>query len=68
MLDVYLTPLFLRLQQEAFLVGSCLAMGLTEIRAAHVGARGKFYTASFQLAIGLERLCKLTLILGEFNK
>jgi hypothetical protein len=55
--------LFFALSQEGYLVRSSLCIGLTEIRNANIGDKGRFYTGFFQLAIGIERLAKLALIL-----
>jgi len=54
---------FFMLQQEAFLIRSCLTTGLNALRKATSAEQGQFYTAFFQLSIGLERLMKVTLIL-----
>ncbi|MCQ4166391.1 hypothetical protein [Tahibacter harae] len=59
------SQLFLQLQQEAYLSSSLIASGLTELRRAHVGDRGRYYNAFFHLSIGMERLCKLILILNH---
>lgn len=60
-----ISPLFILLQQEAHIVRSCLLIGLNEIRNANIGERGRFYTAFYQLSIGLERALKLVLILDH---
>ncbi|PBP82027.1 hypothetical protein [Pseudomonas syringae] len=57
--------LFQKLQQEAHVIRSCLTIGLTELRNADLAEKGRYYTAFFQLAIGLERLAKLALILDH---
>lgn len=57
------SALFLSLQQEGFLIRSSICTGLTELRNANLGERGRYYTAFFQLAIALERFTKLALIL-----
>lgn len=58
------SDLFFLLQQEGFITRSCICTGLTEVRNANIGEnKGKYYTGFFQLAIGIERLIKLTLIL-----
>ncbi|WP_339466937.1 hypothetical protein [Pseudomonas capeferrum] len=51
------------LSQEGYLISSCLATGLTELRKADVHNKGAFYTALFNLSIGLERLLKVVLII-----
>lgn len=56
-------PSFFLLQQETFLVESSLAGGLTALRGATLSDRGRFYSAFFQLSIGLERLFKLILVI-----
>jgi hypothetical protein len=59
------SPVFYRLQQEGFIVRSCLAAGINELRSSHCGEKGRYYTGFFQLAIALERLAKLGLILDH---
>lgn len=59
------TPLFRKLQQEGHITRSCLATGLTEIRNADIGDRGRYYTGFFQLAIGVERTAKLAIIINH---
>ena len=49
---------FLLLQQEGYLIQSVLCSGLTDLRNSHVHNKGGFYSASFNLSIGLERLMK----------
>lgn len=49
--------------QESSLVSSCIYQGLTDLRKANIDNGGLFYTAFYNLAIGLERLLKLTLII-----
>ena len=56
-------PSFLLLQQEAFLIRSCLATGLTELRSANVHNKGAFYSALFNLSVGIERLLKAIIIM-----
>jgi len=51
------------LEQESLIVRSCLCTGLTGIRNANLHDKGRYYTAFFQLAIGIERMAKLALIL-----
>ena len=58
-------PSFLLLQQEGYLIRSCLALGLTELRNAHVHNKGSFYTALFNLSVGLERLLKAIVIIDH---
>jgi hypothetical protein len=43
-------------------------MGLTDLRNANLGEKGRYYTAFFQLAIGIERMAKLALILDHMAK
>ncbi|WXG51721.1 MAG: hypothetical protein RNU03_12895 [Candidatus Sedimenticola sp. (ex Thyasira tokunagai)] len=57
------TPAFLLLQQEGHLMSTCLATGLTELRAAHVHNKGAFYSSLFNLSIGLERLLKSIVVI-----
>lgn len=68
MQDSDFTPLFFRLQQEGFLTKSCLATGITEIRNADIGDKGRYYTGFFQLCIGIERTAKLALILDHLAR
>jgi hypothetical protein len=58
-------PSFLLLQQEGYLISSCLSTGLTDLRNAHVHNKGAFYTALFNLSIELERLLKAILIIDH---
>lgn len=53
------------LLQEGYLFRSCLATGLTEFRAANIHNRGAFYSALFNLSIGLERLLKSCIIMDH---
>ena len=53
------------LAQEGYLISSCLATGLTELRKADVHHKGAFYTALFNLSIGLERLMKAVVIIDH---
>lgn len=57
--------LFRTLSQEGYVIQSCLTIGLTELRNANLNEKGRYYTAFFQLAIGIERLAKLALILDH---
>lgn len=59
------SPVFFRLQQEAYIFQSCLATGLREARDANLAEKGRYFTAFFQLSIGAERLAKLDLILDH---
>ncbi|MCG7879168.1 MAG: hypothetical protein JAY75_23005 [Candidatus Thiodiazotropha taylori] len=54
---------FLLLQQEGHLISSCLGTGLTDLRAAHVHNKGAFYSALFNLSVGIERLMKAIVII-----
>ncbi len=56
---------FLHLQQEGYLIRSCLTTGLTELRSAHVHNKGAFYAALFNLSIGMERLLKANVIIDH---
>jgi hypothetical protein len=62
------SPTFLLLQQEGHLIRSCLATGLTELRAAHVHNKGAFYSSLFNLSVGFERLLKSIVILDHMIK
>lgn len=59
---------FLLLQQEGYLISSCLATGLTELRAANVHNKGAFYSALFNLSVGIERLLKSVVIMDHMLK
>lgn len=61
-------PSFLLLQQEAYLIRSCLATGLTELRSANVHNKGAFYSALFNLSVGIERLLKAIIIMEHMLK
>jgi hypothetical protein len=61
------SPVFFLLQQECYLTDSCLTTGLTALRNAHVGDKGRFYSAFFNLGTGLERLMKLVVVLDHMT-
>lgn len=61
-------PSFVLLQQEGFLISSTLALGLTELRAAHVQNKGAFYSALLNLSVGFERLLKAIVIIDHMLK
>ena len=61
------SPVFFLLQQECYLTDSCLTTGLTALRNAHVGDKGRFYSAFFNLGTGLERLMKLVMVLDHMT-
>jgi hypothetical protein len=54
---------FFLLQNEGYLIRGSLTTGLTALRRANLAERGQYYTALFQLSIGLERLLKVILII-----
>lgn len=54
---------FRLLQQEGFLFRSCLCAGFSSLRHANPGDKGAYYTAFFQLSIGVERMLKLVFVL-----
>lgn len=56
------------LQQESFLIASCLGNGLTSIRQAASKGKGEWYSAFFQLSIGIERLMKSIIIVDHINR
>ena len=62
------SPSFLLLQQEGHLISSCLATGLTELRSANVHNKGAFYSALFNLSVGIERLLKAIIIMEHMLK
>ncbi len=53
---------FFLLSQEGHLIKSCLTSGLTELHKANVYNKGNFYSALFNLSIGMERLLKVIVI------
>jgi hypothetical protein len=56
-------PSFLLLQQEGYLISSCLALGLTELRKANIHNKGSFYSSLLNLSVGMERLLKAIIIM-----
>lgn len=63
------SPMWHLLDQEGCLAHSSLCAGLTFLRNANLGSKkGLFYSAFFELAIGLERTMKLLLILDHLAK
>jgi hypothetical protein len=62
--DFQFTKTFLFLQQEGYLIQSSLLAGLDHLRNARLDTKGHFYTAFFQLSIGIERLMKTTFIVN----
>ena len=54
--------------QESYLIRSCIASGLTDLRNASLGEKGRFYGGFFSMSIGLERLAKLTLIINQMQR
>lgn len=56
---------FLLLQQEGYLISSCLSIGLTELRTANVHNKGAFYSSLFNLSVGFERLLKAIVIIDH---
>ena len=54
---------FFLLQNEGYLIRASLTTALTALRRANLADRGQYYTAFFQLSIGLERLLKVILII-----
>ncbi|MES2505504.1 MAG: hypothetical protein V4599_02300 [Verrucomicrobiota bacterium] len=53
------------LEQEGHLFRMCLTSGLTALRAAGTHDKGKFYSALFNISIGLERICKSIVIIDR---
>lgn len=58
-------PSFLFLQQEGYLISSCLCIGLTELRGANVHNKGAFYSSLLNLSTGFERLLKAIIIIDH---
>jgi hypothetical protein len=59
---------FLLLQNESYLIESCIAHGLNSLRNSDLRRKGNFYTAFFQLSVGIERLMKINLIMDHMAK
>jgi hypothetical protein len=59
---------FALLTLEGYLFHSALTQGLSALRAAHNGNKGAFYTAFFQLAIGLERVMKVIILIDHMAR
>lgn len=55
------------LAQESHLIQALLANGLTDLRRANLDRKGLFYAGFYNISIGLERLMKITLIIGHMN-
>jgi hypothetical protein len=56
------------LQQEGYLTQSCLCNGLTALRHANINdKKGLYYSAFFELSIGLERMMKLIIIIHHMS-
>ena len=53
---------YVSLQREGHLMRSCIGVGLNALAASHAGDVGGYYTAVFQLSIGMERAMKEILI------
>ena len=65
-----LSESFALLQQEGFLTRSSLLAGFNSLRKANVDDinKGFFYSAFFELSIGLERLMKLVIVIDYMSK
>jgi len=48
-------PSFLLLQQEGYLISSCLALGLTELRVANVHNKGAFYSSLLNISYHFQK-------------
>jgi len=59
-------PMFFHLQLEGFITRSCICNGFNELLGATADQRGRYYTAFFQLSIGIERIEKLAVILDHW--
>ena len=53
---------------EGYLFHGALTHGLTALRSADVSRKGSFYTAFFQLSIGLERLMKVVVLIDHMAR
>jgi hypothetical protein len=56
------------LEKEGLLIHSTLALGLTALRNATLSTKEKYYSAFFELSIGMERLMKTILILSHMSQ
>ena len=56
---------YFALMQESLLSESSIYSGLTELKGADMGDKGRYYSAFFNLAIGIERLLKIILALDH---
>lgn len=56
------------IHHETYLIEACLSNGLTSLRKADLNKRGEFYSAFFNLSIGIERMLKITLIIDYMVK
>lgn len=56
------------LQQESYLTATCIGGGLTAVRRVDRKGKGEWYSAFFQLSIGLERLMKAIIIVDHINR
>ncbi len=54
---------FLLIQQEGYLMSTSLCTGLTALRSASLNNKGAFYSALFNLSVGIERLLKAIIIM-----
>lgn len=59
---------FLLLQQEAYLIRTSLAQGLTLLRNADLGEKGHYYGAFFGISIGLERMLRVIVIFDHMAR
>ena len=61
---------FVLFQQEGYLTRSSLLTGFNALRKANIDEtrKGLFYSAFFELSIGLERLLKLILVIDHMSK
>lgn len=63
------SPTWHLLEQEGLLAQACLCNGLTALRRANLGdKKGLFYSAFFELSIGIGRVLKLILILDHMAR
>jgi len=58
-------PVFFQMQREGYITRSCICTAFNELLGATVNQKGRYYTAFFQLAIGIERTQKLAIILDH---
>ena len=62
------SPMYRLLQNEGHLFQGCFKSSIVALRRGQSADRGRYYAASFNFAIGLERLLKVLLILDNWRR